>query len=91
VWFRDDVAYCGLSASGKQLLAVVAQIAGRRPLLAKKLAPWDPADHPSPACAPAVWQRDPLRVSFQPNGAALISFDLVGASAVLVEDNDEQE
>ena len=91
VWFRDDVAYCGLSTSGKQLLAVVAQIAGRRPLLAKKLTAWDPADHPSPACAPAIWQRDPLRVSFQPTGASLISFDLVGASAVLVEDNDDQE
>jgi len=89
VWFRDYAAYCGLTATHKQLFAVVAQIAARRPLLAKKLAPWNVSDSPSPACAPAIWQREPLKVSFQPTGAAAaVSFDLVGASAVLVEDND---
>src|ERR1700691_2092934 len=88
VWFRDYAAYCGLNATGKQLFAVVAQVEARRPLLAKKLGPWDAADHPPAACAPAVWQREPLRVSFQPAGAAAVSFDLVGTSAVLVEDDD---
>ena len=88
IWFRDFAAYCGLNTSGKQLLAVVAQVAARRPLLARKLTPWDLADHPSPACAPPIWQRDPLKVTFQPTGAAVASFDLVGASAVLVEDDD---
>lgn len=87
-WFRDFAAYCGLNTSGKQLFGVVAQVAARRPLLARKLAAWDLADHPSPACAPPVWQRDPLKVTFQPTGAAESSFDLVGASAVLVEDDD---
>jgi hypothetical protein len=89
VWFRDYAAYCGLNAAGKQLFAVVAQVAARRPLLAKKLAPWDAADHPAPACDPAIWQRDPLRVSFQANGAPTVSFDLVGTSAVLVEEGDD--
>lgn len=87
-WFRDYAAYCGLNAGGKQLFAVVAQVAARRPLLAKKLEPWDAADHPSPACAAAIWQREPLKVSFQANGAPAVSFDLVGTSAVLVEDGD---
>jgi hypothetical protein len=91
VWFRDYAAYCGLNAAGKQLYAVVAQVEARRPLLAKKLAAWDAADHPTPACAPAAWQRDPLRVSFQAAGAAVVSFDLVGTSAVLVEDDDTEE
>ncbi|MGB7354629.1 MAG: hypothetical protein WA374_06140 [Acidobacteriaceae bacterium] len=88
-WFRDDAAYCGMNASGKQLLAVVAQVEARRPLLAKKLGAWDAADHPSPACAAAVWQRDPLKVTFQAAGAEAVSYDLVGASAVLVEDGDD--
>jgi hypothetical protein len=88
VWFRDYAAYCGVNASGKQLFAVVAQVEARRPLLAKKLGAWDAADHPSPVCAPAVWQREPLKVSFQPTGAAEVSFDLIGTSAVLVEDDD---
>jgi hypothetical protein len=88
-WFRDYAAYCGLNAGGKQLFAVVAQVEARRPLLAKKLGAWDAADHPSPACATATWQRDPLRISFQPTGGAAVSYDLVGTSAVLVEDGDE--
>jgi hypothetical protein len=87
-WFRDYAAYCGLNAGGKELYAVVAQVAARKPLVAKKLKPWDPLDHPSPACAPAAWQREPLQITFQPTGDPAASFDLVGLSAVLVEDGD---
>ncbi len=36
VWFRDYAAYCGLTASGKQLYAVVAQIAARKPGISEK-------------------------------------------------------
>lgn len=91
VWFRDYAAYCGINTGGKQLFAVVAQVQARRPLLARKLIAWDAADHPTPACASAVWQRDPLTISFQPTGGTQVSFDLVGASAVLVEDDDTEE
>ena len=91
VWFRDYAAYCGLSATRRELLAVVAQIAGRRPLLRKKLGAWNEAAPASPACAAPVWQREPLQVSFEPTGAATaVSFTLTGASAVLVEDDAEQ-
>jgi hypothetical protein len=90
-WFRDYAAYCGLTASGKQLYAVVAQIAARKPVLSKKLGEWNISDHPSPACAAAVWQRDPLQISFAPTGGTPVSFDLVGASAVLVEDGDASD
>lgn len=88
VWFRDYAAYCGLTASAHQLYAVVAQIAARKPVLAKKLGAWDLDDHPKPACSATIWQRDPLRVTFQPTGGTQVSFDLVGTSAVLVEDGD---
>jgi hypothetical protein len=88
VWFRDYAAYCGLNASRHQLYAVVAQVAARKPLLAKKLGAWNPEDHPKPACEASMWQREPLRVTFQPAGAEPVSFDLVGLSAVLVEDGD---
>lgn len=89
VWFRDLGAYCGLTASGKQLYAVVAQVAGRKPVLAKKLGSFDASDHATPVCAPAKWQRDPLRVTFQVGNTVPVSFDVVGGSAVLVEDGDE--
>jgi hypothetical protein len=90
VWFRDYAAYCGLVSGGKQLDAVVAQIAARKPILLKKLGAWNVGDHPSPACSEAAWQREPLRVTFHPAGTPEISFDLVGLSAVLVEDGDEE-
>ena len=91
VWFRDYAAYCGLNSGGHQLYAVVAQIAARKPVMAKKLGPWSPGESTTPACAHATWQRDPLRVSFAPTGATAVSYDLVGSSAVLVEDGDEEE
>jgi hypothetical protein len=91
-WFRDYAAYCGLSSGGKQLYAVVAQVAGRKPLLMKKISPWDLTDHPNPACAPATWQREPLKITFTPTKAGPpVSYDLVGLSAVLVEDGDESD
>jgi hypothetical protein len=97
VWFRDYAAYCGLNSGGHQLYAVVAQVAARRPILAKKIGPWTPAPptldvSSGPACAKATWQRDPLRVSFSPiGGAEPMSFNLVGLSAVLVEDGDTDD
>ncbi len=88
VWFRDYGAYCGLKPSGKTLFAVVAQIAVRRAVLSKRLAAWHLADHPTPACAAAVWQRDPLQVTFRPTNGVAHSFAVVGSSAVLVEQGD---
>jgi hypothetical protein len=91
-WFRDFAAYCGLSAGGKQLYAVVAQVAGRKPLLMKKISTWDLSDHPKPACGPAEWQRDPLKVTFSPVKAGPpVSYELLGLSAVLVEGGDESD
>jgi hypothetical protein len=92
VWFRDYGAYCGVTASGKSLYAVVAQVEARKAVLAKKLSAFDPENHPNPVCAPAEWQREPLRVTFHPTGKEAASFDVIPGSAVLVEDaGDEQE
>jgi len=89
-WFRDYAAYCGVTASGKSLYAVVAQIAARKPVLAKKLEAFDPADHPKPVCGPAEWQRDPLRITFHPPRKAAESFGIVPGSVVLVEESDDE-
>lgn len=108
-WYRDYAAYCGLTVSGKQLYAVVAQLGARKPVLSKKLGvrdlqvalvqepsalpgtPTVPSSPATAACTLAVWQRDPLRVTFQPAGEASVSYDLIGLSAVLVEDGDSDE
>ena len=81
VWFRDYAAYCGLSARGKSLYAVVARVSIRRAVVSKRLQKLDPAEHPSPACAAAVWQREPLSVSFAPTGGSAVSLDLAASSA----------
>jgi hypothetical protein len=89
-WFRDYGAYCGVTASGKSLYAVVAQVAARKPVLAKKLAAFDAESHPEPVCGQPEWQREPLRVTFHPTGKDAVSFDVVPGSAVLVEDSGDE-
>ena len=88
-WFRDYGAYCGVTASGKSLYAVVAQLAGRKPVLAKKLDAYDPDPkiHPDGVCKQPDWQREPLRVTFHPTGKDDLSYDIVPGSALLVEDS----
>jgi hypothetical protein len=93
-WFRDYGAYCGLTASGKSLYAVVAQLAARKPVLAKKIEAYDPdpKSHTEPVCTQPDWQREPLRITFHPSGHDASTYELVPGSAVLVEDSgDEQE
>jgi hypothetical protein len=88
-WFRDYGAYCGVAASGKSLYAVVAQLAARKPVLAKKVDAFDadPKTRPDSVCVAPDWQREPLRVTFHPTGKGNLSFDIVPGSAVLVEDS----
>ena len=85
-WFRDYAAYCGVTASGKSLYAVVAQVAARKPVLAKKLTGFNAESHPDQVCGQPDWQREPLRITFHPAGATGVSFDVAPGSAVLVED-----
>jgi hypothetical protein len=90
-WFRDYAAYCGVTASGKSLYAVVAQLAARKPVLAKKLAAFDAESPSGPACAPPDWQREPLRITFHPTGKDDVRYAVVPGSAVLVEDSGDEE
>jgi hypothetical protein len=89
-WFRDYGAYCGVTASGKSLYAVVAQVEARKPVLKKKLSAFDQENHPDPACAEPGWQREPLRVTFHPAGKDAVSYDIVPGSAVLVEESEDE-
>jgi hypothetical protein len=88
-WFRDYAAYCGVTSSGKSLYAVVAQIAARKPVLARKLGAFDPASRTESACSMSEWQREPLRATFHPAGKDPVSFDIVPGSAILVEDSED--
>ncbi|HTX75895.1 MAG TPA: hypothetical protein VMD29_06790 [Terracidiphilus sp.] len=91
-WFRDYAAYCGVTASGKSLYAVVAQLAARKPVMAKKVGALDPdpKSRPETVCGEPAWQREPLRVTFHPEGREEMSFDVAPGSALLVEDSDDE-
>jgi hypothetical protein len=74
LWFRDYVAYCGLSDSGDKLYAMVHQLGRRRPVLKKLIGNAKNAGVPEGECESPMWQKQPLRVTFHPAGAAPLSF-----------------
>jgi len=88
-WFRDYAAYCGVTASGKSLYAVVWQVGGRKPMLAKKLRAFDLGRYPERVCEPVEWQREPMKVLFHPAGKEAVGYEILPGSAVLVEENTE--
>jgi hypothetical protein len=90
-WFRDYAAYCGVSATAKGgLMAVVAQLNGRRAVVQKQIGAWPQTNHFLPVCQPARWQRLPLRVTLRPTGGEAATYDVVGAVSLVEEgDNDD--
>jgi hypothetical protein len=92
-WYRDYVAYCGVSDDGKTTYAVVAQIGRRKPVLKKALSSNGLTDDAAPdsACASPAWQRGPARVSFEPTGVTRQTFAIRGHFVDLVDDAEEDE
>jgi hypothetical protein len=91
-WYRDYVAYCGVSDDGKKISAVVAQLSRRKPVLKKALA-GSIADDAAPdsACPAPIWQRGPVRVSFEPATDTKQTFAIRGRAVDLVSDAEDEE
>jgi hypothetical protein len=91
VWFRDYGAYCGITTTAKGgLVAVVAQLGARKAVAERLISKWPLAEPPHPACGPAHWQRTPMRATLQPTGGEAVTFDVVGTSS-LIEENEVEE
>lgn len=91
VWFRDYAAYCGTADTAKGgLFAIVAQLGVRRAVVQKQIGKWPQAAPVQPVCKAAEWQRAPMRVTLQAIGGEAMTFDVVGAAA-LVEEGDADE
>ena len=92
-WYRDYIAYCGVSEDGKKLYAVVAQVGRRKPILKKDAGVPAGADDPDSECPPPVWQRNPMRVTFQPhnNDKERLVFSIRGRVVDVVNDAEETE
>ena len=91
-WYRDYVAYCGVSDDGTRRFAIVAELNRRKPVLKKSLSTAMPDDAaPDSACSAPVWQRFPVRVSFEAPGNDKQTFAIRGHVADIVNDAEEDE
>ncbi len=66
LWYRDYVAYCGVSDDGKKLEALVVQAGRRQPVLKTEIGKGPVGNDNQPVCALPDWQRLPMRVTFEP-------------------------
>ena len=92
-WYRDYVAYCGVSDDGRKISAIVVQLGRRKPVLNKPLSndgiPDDAA--PDSACPAPAWQRNPVRLTFEPVGGVKQTFVIRGHVVDVVNDGDQDE
>lgn len=90
-WYRDYVAYCGVSDDGKKLFAIVAQLGRRKPILKKPVGEPDGDEMPDSECPAPTWQRQPSRVTFQPDEEQKLTYSVRGHAVDAVVDTDEDE
>jgi hypothetical protein len=88
-WYRDYVAYCGVSDDGKKLYAVVAQVGRRKPVLKKPVGEPAGEDDPDSECPAPTWERSPARVTFQPDDTQKLLFSIRGRVVDIVNEPDE--
>ena len=72
-WFRDYVAYCGVSDDGNKVFAMIVQLGRRKPLLKKLVSDVTGEIH---GCPSPFWQRSLARVTFEPKGDQKLTFRL---------------
>ncbi len=90
-WFRDYVAYCGLSDDGDKLFAMVAQLGRKKPILKQKLGDAKNGEMPESECSSPHWERNPIRVTFEPIGGPKQSFQVFGHAADAMPVGGEEE
>jgi len=84
-WYRDYAAYCGIADEGEKVFATVMQLGNKKPVLHKLVGPAKAGEQPDSECPAPKWQREPMRVTFEPAGGQATSFDIRGHSADVTE------
>jgi hypothetical protein len=77
-WFRDYVAYCGVSENGEKLSAVVMQLGRKKAVLVKELGTASQEALPDSQCDAPVWEKKPTRVTFSPKHGEKQAFSIFG-------------
>ncbi len=90
-WYRDYVAYCGVSDDGEKFYEIVAQLGRRKPVLKKTMMSAVALEMPDSACAAPDWQRQPTRVTFSTGGSDKTTYEVRRHSFNLIKDQDEEE
>jgi len=92
-WYRDYLAYCGVSDDGKKVSAIVVQLSRRKPVLKKPLTGDGIGDDAAPdsACPIPIWQKNPAQVTFAQVGSAKQTFAIRGHVVDLVNDAEEDD
>lgn len=89
-WYRDYVAYCGVSGDAEKVYAVVAQIGVKKPLVRQELGRAHGGDMPDSECDAPTWQRPPVRVTIIPKEGEPVTF-AIQRHAVEVSPEQEPE
>ena len=89
-WFRDYVAYCGVSDNAEKLSAVVMQLGRKKPVLKKELGAATQGDTPDSECDAPNWEKKPTRVTFLPKNGEKQSFSIFGHAWDAAPGSDEE-
>jgi hypothetical protein len=90
-WYRDYIAYCGVSDDSKKVYAVVAQVGRRKAILKKEAGEPSGGDDPDSECPPPIWERTPMRVTFQHGDEPKLVFSIRSRVVDVVNDAEEPE
>jgi hypothetical protein len=90
-WYRDYVAYCGVSEDGRKLYAMVMQVGRRKPVLKKEIGEPRSDDQPDSECPAPAWERSPARATFRPDDTQKLVFSIRGRVVDVVNDVEESE
>lgn len=90
-WYRDYIAYCGVSDDGKKLFAVVYQVGRRKPVLKKDVGEPEGGDDPDSECPAPIWERTPMRVSFQPDDTQKLLFSIRSRAVDVINETEGEE
>ncbi len=90
-WYRDYIAYCGVSDDGSKLFAMVAELGRRKPILKKLLGEAEGDDTPDSECPAPTWQRQPTRVTFEPEENQKLTYSVRGHAVDVVSGLEEDE
>jgi hypothetical protein len=90
-WYRDYIAYCDVSDDGKKLFAVVAQLGQRKAIPQEAAGEPDGDEMPDSECPAPAWQRQPTRVTFQPDENQKLPYSVRGHAVDVVMDAEDEE